>query len=694
MSTVVTTGLYEFDPRMQNPANLIKTERQTLQTPGRDDFFFIIPKAAPFFVRTLKLFNDATGAPLKAGIDYTAGHYFPEAMEFIDTKIAGSIRLLNHSLAGIVRLEYHTLGGDWGHDDASILAELSNRQYNPLVRQWGHIKELPYSFPVVPHDQSIDSLIGSPELRDAIDGVAKAIEATAAGSTQNHIADRSNPHQVTKAQVQLPNVPNWGVATDAAARLGQVTAGFMNPYLTALAIQAQALVPLNAHINDHDDPHNTTASHVGLGLVANYAPASPDEAIDPTIDNRYLTPYTASLLVASQSSAGQYEQLRVLMQNHIDARGNVHGLTAGDINVHTKEEIQALLTNVSAQDTPRFDGQTADEWRASLPSFANLTSVIDTIGTEFMNANATQLQVVVEDPRSEEEIENEAAAVINSVSAYFDHYYLYGDSRNIQIVGRPVALLPETMQAGVEKVVFLNNAVYWLEPDGSIRTAGSAIVNIPVAYRSGASFNPDNAAVSIAASKTAVYVTNASGRLTRLAAGNAVVLQSSGAFGVTVNNEHYRAGEFVLQEMEDGRVIPYGLAAWVTAANSVIGSLTSTIKETVIGDDRWLMILEDGSFRMYTISRTNGVSLNLMNNPANLPSEPTSVTGTYQNYSVMNALGEFLLLGNNDDGQLDVDLEIVQNVACGFNYVVTIDELNHVKFWGDSVDNALLYEAA
>ena len=51
-----------------------------------------------------------------------------------------------------------------------------------------------------------------------------------------HVNDFENPHKVTKQQVGLGNVPNYGVATESEAIAGTVNNKFMTPHLVNLAV--------------------------------------------------------------------------------------------------------------------------------------------------------------------------------------------------------------------------------------------------------------------------------------------------------------------------------------------------------------------------------------------------------------------------------------------------------------------------
>src|SRR5699024_9446354 len=57
-----------------------------------------------------------------------------------------------------------------------------------------------------------------------------------------HKADKTNPHNVTKSQVGLGNVPNYTAATQSQAENGRTNAAFMTPLRTKEAINSNAYV--------------------------------------------------------------------------------------------------------------------------------------------------------------------------------------------------------------------------------------------------------------------------------------------------------------------------------------------------------------------------------------------------------------------------------------------------------------------
>lgn len=85
---------------------------------------------------------------------------------------------------------------------------------------------------------------------------------------EQHLKDFNNPHQVTKAQVGLSNVDNTSdvnkpVSTAQAAAISQVE---------AIANDAQSAI--TTHVANTSNPHQVTKAQVGLGNVDNIADAS------------------------------------------------------------------------------------------------------------------------------------------------------------------------------------------------------------------------------------------------------------------------------------------------------------------------------------------------------------------------------------------------------------------------------------
>jgi hypothetical protein len=681
MTTQATTGLYEFDPYGSNPNNLIPNERQTLQVPGRDDFYFIIPQAAPFFVEGFELVNDNTNTPYIEGVDFLFGHYFVEAMDAIGRPIAGSIRFIKRDISGIVRMRYRTLGGQWGFSEQAILAELSNKHYNPITRSWAQIDVLPATFPPVPHDQQLDDLVGSDELLVALTDIADAVVEASSGANVDHLNDYNNPHRTTKTHVGLGNVPNYPPATQLKAEDGLDNASLMTPRTTAQAITKQALTPLNAHIADKNNPHQTTKLQVGLGNVANYPPATPEEAVDTTRNDRYLTPYSAAALLQQNSDSGRIDQLEQELDNHQLDLNNPHRTTAEQVGTYDKATIDQKLATVSAQDTPRFAGMTDAEWRQTLPSFEDVEDILDTLTTEYTDANAGALTINVNPAALPARVQ------VAAITTGYDRYALHLSNGQALEVPQP-ALFTDTITAD-EQIAFTKDAAYRVTEEGFIEVFGSAAIQPPASYRVGAIEAPTSSPWQLAARREAVYVVLTDDSLLRFDAAGGTIVVGSGVDGVYTNTTSDALNvEHTLVVMLDGTVQARGHAAFVTAANAVLAGIVDAV-EAAVGESHMVVLHDTGLVSAWAINNP-GSATTVTALPA-IEGLFTAVSGRYRHLVLLGEDQTVTTLGDNNPlWAIDPEFGPFVLADAGFNYSVTVNTAGETFYWGATDDNSHL----
>ena len=102
--------------------------------------------------------------------------------------------------------------------------------------------------------------------QEAINAVQSNLDKTNI-SLENHIADKKNPHEVTKEQVGLGNVDN-------TSDLDKPVSHYQQDALDELERRLQGSIDgsgsdLSAHISDFNNPHKVTKEQVGLGKVDN-----------------------------------------------------------------------------------------------------------------------------------------------------------------------------------------------------------------------------------------------------------------------------------------------------------------------------------------------------------------------------------------------------------------------------------------
>lgn len=108
---------------------------------------------------------------------------------------------------------------------------------------------------------------------EAIDTQMKSNQTKADNVTANHnshVANKSNPHGVTKEQVGLGNVPNVTTnnQTPTYTVPGTLTAAVSGETVTtAFGKFARAVSDLISHLGNKNNPHGVTKAQIGLGSV-------------------------------------------------------------------------------------------------------------------------------------------------------------------------------------------------------------------------------------------------------------------------------------------------------------------------------------------------------------------------------------------------------------------------------------------
>lgn len=189
-------------------------------------------------------------------------------------------------------------------------------------------------------------------------GLNKAITDVALAGYRVHTNDAQNPHGVTKSQVGLGNVDNYPTATVEEALAGTTSNRFMTPVTTAAVLANIVGESLEGHTLLRDNPHRVNKTQVGLGNVENYGVANQVIALEGTSDSHYMTPYTSTLLAQSAANFAT--------QQHVSNKANPHGVTAAQIGATTMSEVMALVNNylplgVAADNAMALDGHTYQE---------------------------------------------------------------------------------------------------------------------------------------------------------------------------------------------------------------------------------------------------------------------------------------------------------------------------------------------
>jgi len=345
---------YPFDPSGTSPANLVSGEQHVLTASNYKDYQLIIPRYAPFFESDLVMrFQNANGEirPLIKGMDYYLGYQFQTASLSTGKRLFGVIYFLDKTLQGVVMIDtYRTLGGDWNIDTNKIAEILADKSKNPLITSWEEVNDLPVYFPPVSHQWNIYDMVGMSEIVQSIGDIEDAIRTKGGGAIDDHINDHNNPHMVTKTQVGLGLVNNFGTASSQDTINGLSTILYTTPKGVFDAIKQLVKTPLDNHIADTDNPHQLTAAKIGAVTQAELS-----AALQLKLDSN-ATAQDSNMLEGMDFAQVKAEVLTGTASNSAQLGGK------------SLAEVLAEAGAVPADDTSKFAGMTPAQYNEYLIS--------------------------------------------------------------------------------------------------------------------------------------------------------------------------------------------------------------------------------------------------------------------------------------------------------------------------------------
>ncbi|MCO6704833.1 hypothetical protein [Streptomyces sp. CHB9.2] len=343
---MAATYTYPFDPTGSATTNAVANERHVLSPPAWTDFYFIVPKYAPYFRDSLRVIHRPSGKLLVEGQDYHCTHYFHAASHGVARRVYGSITFLDKTLTGVAEISYQTIGGDWILDASADLTRLTNTQLNPRITTWEQVVDVPYQFPPIDHEWNLEDLKGVEAILPILEEMTEAIRESAGSDFALHVNDKNNPHNVTKGQVGLDQVQNFPLANITEAQQATLNTRYMTPVRTKNFVDFYVVPLLDAHKNDLNNPHGTTKAQVGLGSVQNYGVATQAEAEAGVVANKYMTPLQTKQAIEALANSG--------LTDHIADKANPHGTTKAQVGLGSVENLP-LATVAEAQAASRND---------------------------------------------------------------------------------------------------------------------------------------------------------------------------------------------------------------------------------------------------------------------------------------------------------------------------------------------------
>lgn len=314
--------VYPIDPTGINPNNLVLDEPHTLG-PGENRAF--VSSYGPFFTESMVVREVGTGRVLTKNLHYVAAQIYQDATITMGKEVCGVVVITDPSIRAEILFSYQVVGGVFGSSSKALGQMIENLNLDHRVVEWGAILGTPSNFPPAPHLHDVGDLYGFEYVVEALEALRTAILVGDSASHEElrqwlslemarqaglvdvvraalaaHETNYNNPHQVNKTQLGLGNLQNYGIASKIEAETGTSNILYMTPLRTREAITFVVVPLLNAHINNLNNPHATTKTHVGLAAVENYGIATKVEAEAGTRIDAYMTPLRTKEAVTAQ----------------------------------------------------------------------------------------------------------------------------------------------------------------------------------------------------------------------------------------------------------------------------------------------------------------------------------------------------------------------------------------------------------
>lgn len=677
-----TTYTYPFDASGKSTANLIEREVHTVQFSG--DKATVFPDASPFFKEGLIVYNTQSGDVYTENKDYVLGHSFVAASESIGRPIYGSIVFLNQSIAKLVSVTYQTLGGIWGVSANGLTTELTNTLFNPIVRNWEEIEGLPEAFPPISHDQNISDFVGSDQLLAGLREIADAIVQNSEGVSSGHMVDYNNPHRVTAVQVGLGNVPNYNIATEEEAKLGESNGAFMSPLRTFQAIDVHIKPVLDEHTTDTKNPHNVTAKQVGLGNVKNYGVATDADIVSGVATDLYVTVNHLARYFELHSASVEVGSIKTALTDHVNNKDNPHGTTAAQVGTYDKEEIDKMVQSVQAQNTSKFAGKTEQQWRDSLPSDDDITSIEKQI-SELFSTHATDISgIAIVDGQTNNQV------VVSNVVAGYNMYAVATSADRVLTVGQ--SLLDETHLKS-RNFFHGRDCAYAINADGLVYNAGTNSVTPPAEYRPG-SVAPSDQPLKVVGNSGVGYLLLTSGKVLKFTASGSEYLTGSDATDIATS---FGQAEHTIVMNRDGTLTAYGDTGFVDGIQPLLDKAPASAR-IAVGDKYVFSLGLNGKLTGWSVTTRTNTNNEDVTTVGQLTLETTmanqifvDIAGVLNDFIFLTNDGKLRGYGDNTNGQLNFTDRVkkVISVSAGDKFLVSVDQDWGIVVWGD-VSRALV----
>lgn len=195
-------------------------------------------------------------------------------------------------------------------------------------------KELDATSPRPVQNQAIASAIN--KLRGDVSDNRNSCQKNAE-DIEAHVVNKSNPHNVTKVQLGLGNVPNVSTNDQTptfvqASALENVKSG--EKVTTLFGKIAKGLADLISHLKNTNNPHGVTAAQVGARPATwtpNYADVGATPASHATDKNNPHNVTAAQVGARASNWMPTASEVGATPVSHLNDKSNPHGVTAAQV---------------------------------------------------------------------------------------------------------------------------------------------------------------------------------------------------------------------------------------------------------------------------------------------------------------------------------------------------------------------------
>lgn len=336
---------YPYDPTGKNPDNLVSGELHPLPVVSGFPYKIITMDNGGFYAKTCRVY-DSNYNPLTENVDYVLTYRYAHLSQMLGLEIVNDIVFLDQSRVGSVYVSAQIVGGDvafsltgitdyvewYNRQEAGYIPRMFDYNGNEPVWKPGELDKerwrldtfQPFNNEIYQLSRAVEGGRGISEdkfRKDILDEYNAFLDMFN-DRLQNHIDDKDNPHDTDKSHVKLDLLQNFDLATVEQSNQGVSNTRYQTPELSWATLNTNALAPLNQHIGNTRNPHQTTPDKIDAPTKA---------VVDNTIATKYFNNETVANtnLFVDGTTSFTYTQYFNHVRNNIPATNFVSGTDEG-----------------------------------------------------------------------------------------------------------------------------------------------------------------------------------------------------------------------------------------------------------------------------------------------------------------------------------------------------------------------------